>query len=273
MSAGREGTGDGVGADAVALTAARALLRIDSRAEAAAVLRAAIRDLGGRVVECGPDDGNPLAPDVSLGLRARSTAVPADRADAAAVRRLAAQLPGLVEDAQAAAARCDRYQRQAARARTDALTGLAGRSEIDSRLTEAIVGDVVCLLDLDGFKALNDAHGHAAGDGALRRFARLLAASVRDTDFVGRYGGDEFLAVMAGAPLAVAEDRMRALVRAWARDDQASGVSIGLAVVDGHGPDAASVAADRALYRAKRAGGSGVAVATAGEYSAAPRRV
>lgn len=271
MSAGHERRGDGVGADAVALAAARALLRVDTREEAAAVLRAAIRDLGGRVVESDPEGRDPLSPDVSLGLGERSTAVPVDPTDALAVRRLAAELPGLVEDAQAAAARCDRHQRQAARARTDALTGLAGRGETDSRLAEAVVDDVVCLADLDEFKALNDTLGHAAGDGALRRFARLLAASVRDTDFVGRYGGDEFVVLMAGAPLAVAEQRMRALVRAWARDEEGSGVSIGLAVVDARGVPAATGAADRALYRAKRGGGSAVAVAVEGEYAALPR--
>ena len=155
--------------------------------------------------------------------------------------RLRRQLPPLLEDAQAAATRCDRYQRQATRARTDALTGLAERGEIDARLEQATGDDVVCLMDLDGFKAVNDTRGHAAGDRALRRFGQLLRSAVRDVDFVGRYGGDEFLLVFSGIPLAIAEERMAELVHAWATDGPGVGVSIGVAQVDqarvggGHG--------------------------------------
>ncbi|MFC4785475.1 GGDEF domain-containing protein [Nocardioides sp. MAHUQ-72] len=257
---------DDVVAGAVALAAARALLRVDTRTEAAAVLHAAVRDLGGRVV---PADGEAAADggiDVSLGLDESCVAVPAD-SSAATARRLR-QLPTLVQDAEAAATRCDRYQHQANRARTDALTGLAGRREIDARLVEAVVGDVVCLLDLDEFKALNDTRGHAEGDRALRRFGQLLRSSVRDVDFVGRYGGDEFLIVFAGAPLPVAVERMTELTRAWVDDDPGGSVSIGLAVVDGRGVASAMAAADRALYRAKHAGGGAVLVATEGDYPA-----
>ena len=265
MTAEREPELDDVGADAVVLNAARALLRVDSRAEAAAVLRAAVRDLGGGVAAAEPGDPHAHPADVSLGVGEPSVVVPVVRS-AAALSRLERELPGLVEDAEAAAARCDRYQRQATRARTDALTGLAGRGEVDTRLAESTSEDVVCLMDLDGFKSLNDTLGHAAGDRALRRFGQLLGASVRDVDFVGRYGGDEFLVIFAGIPLPVAVERMDLLARTWAAEAPGAGVSIGVAEVDDRGAVIATAAADRALYRAKRSGGGGVQMATAGEY-------
>ena len=249
-------------AEAVVLRAVRALLRVDTRAAAAAVLQAAVRELGGQVAP--PGSAGALDLDVSLGQGRPAVVVPGDRL---ASGRLGALLPGLVEDAEAAAARCDRYQRQARRARTDALTGLAGRGEIDDRLSAAALGDVVCLLDLDEFKGLNDTRGHAAGDEALRRFATLLASSVREVDAVGRYGGDEFLVVFSGIPVPVALERMRELVRRW-HEELSAGVSVGLAPVDLRGARAAAAAADRALYRAKAAGGRAVLAAVEGDWTA-----
>ena len=249
-------------ADAVVLRAVRALLRVDSRAGAAGVLQAAVRELGGHVAP--PGSAGALLPDVSLGQGRPAVAVPGDEV---AQRRLGALLAGLVEDAEAAAARCDRYQRQARRARTDALTGLAGRGEIDDRLAAASLGDVVCLLDLDDFKTLNDTRGHAAGDDALRRFALLLTGSVREVDAVGRYGGDEFLVVFGAIPVPVAVERMRDLVRRC-EEELDAGVSVGLAVVDLRGARAASAAADRALYRAKAQGGRAVCQALEGDWTA-----
>lgn len=256
----RQGAGDGVGGEAVALAAARRLLRVDTRSQAAQVLRAAIEELGGQVVEAATAGPVALPEDVSLGLGEPLVVVPVDPDDVARVR-LERQLPALLEDARAAAARCDHYQRQATRARTDALTGLADRGEIDARLAETVGDDVVCLLDLDGFKAVNDTRGHQAGDQALRSFGHLLRDSIRDVDFVGRYGGDEFLVVFAGTPVPVVEDRMGALVRRWADVGTGIGVSIGVARVGTLGADAATDAADRALYRAKHAGGDQVRVA------------
>jgi diguanylate cyclase (GGDEF)-like protein len=249
-------------ADAVVLRALRALLHVESRSAAAAVLQTAVRELGGQLAPPGSAGGLPI--DVSLGQGRPAVIVPDD--DVAA-RRLTSLLPALVEDALVAAARCDRYQRQARRARTDALTGLAGRGEIDDRLAAAALGDVVCLLDLDDFKGLNDTRGHAAGDEALRRFASLLASSVRDHDAVGRYGGDEFLVVFVGIPVPVALERMRDLVRRW-DEELSAGVSVGLAAVDLRGARAATAAADRALYRAKADGGRAVLEAVEGDWTA-----
>ena len=263
MTGKREGPGDGIAGEAVALAAARRLLRVDTRAEAAQVLHAALRELGGRVVDArtaGAEALDALGQDVSLGVGDPVVAVPASAGDLARTR-LERHLPALLEDARAAAARCDHYQRQATRARTDALTGLADRGEVDLRLAETVADDVVCLLDLDGFTAVNDTRGHQAGDEALRRFGHLLRESVRDVDFVGRYGGDEFLVVFASTPLPVVEQRMDHLVGRWADSGIGVGVSVGIARVGARGPEAAAAAADRALYRAKGAGGAQVRVA------------
>jgi len=67
-------------------------------------------------------------------------------------------------------------------------------------------------IDLNGFKAINDAHGHAAGDAALRAVADLIAAHVRETDAVGRLGGDEFGIVLTLTPVSAAERKARELV-------------------------------------------------------------
>jgi diguanylate cyclase (GGDEF)-like protein len=266
MTGNWDDLGDGVREDAIVIAAVRTLVRVETRAAAAAVLRDVLRELGGRVVDASEADASALADDVSLGVGDPAVVVPADGTDATR-DRLERELPQLLDDARAAAARSDRYQRQAARARTDALTGLAERGEIDARLAEASADDVVCLMDLDGFKMINDTQGHRAGDQALRQFGRLLRSSVRDVDFVGRYGGDEFLVVFSVTPLAVAEQRMEDLVRAWAEGGARVGVSVGVAQVGVRGPEAGLAAADRALYRAKRAGGAQVRLADEADYA------
>src|SRR6266404_3832214 len=90
----------------------------------------------------------------------------------------------------------------------DALTGLVNRREFERRLEEAIEsghrGDgqhVLCYLDLDRFKIVNDSSGHLAGDSMLREVAKLLRDAVRDSATVGRLGGDEFGTLLIGCPL------------------------------------------------------------------------
>ncbi len=86
-------------------------------------------------------------------------------------------------------------------ASTDALTGLANRRSASERIREMLGrGERLALgmLDLDHFKHLNDAFGHAAGDQALRRFATVLASEVRDGDVTGRHGGEEFVVALPG---------------------------------------------------------------------------
>ncbi|WP_238920314.1 diguanylate cyclase [Achromobacter xylosoxidans] len=121
----------------------------------------------------------------------------------------------------------------------------------------------VLLLDIDHFKAINDSHGHAGGDQVLRQFAEVVHQSCRSSDFVFRYGGEEFLVVLVDtareAALAAAE-KLGAEIRRHAFAIPEAGslritASIGVATFDGH-PDYAYLIdrADKALYQAKQAG-------------------
>ena len=160
----------------------------------------------------------------------------------------------------------------------DILTGLANRALLHQRLAEAIararrVPDntlAVLCLDLDGFKAVNDLHGHAAGDRLLREVAARLSRSVRETDTVARLGGDEFVVVQTEhaqpeAARALAERLVAALAEPYdLGSGEAQGVvttSIGTALFPGDGsdPDTLLHNADTALYRAKWAGKNGAA--------------
>jgi diguanylate cyclase (GGDEF)-like protein len=125
----------------------------------------------------------------------------------------------------------------------------------------------VLVLDLDDFKAVNDTYGHAAGDHLLLATADVLNEQLRTTDVIARFGGDEFVvllpAVEAGDAAAVAEKLLRAFeeVEGGTADDRPLRLraSIGVAHTDRAGwpaPEALLVAADRALYLAKREGGS-----------------
>ncbi len=127
------------------------------------------------------------------------------------------------------------------------------------------------IVDIDGFKALNDSHGHAAGDRVLKAVAGRLASSLRADDAVARWGGDEFVVVLYGLgrqkDLATAAaklvDRLR---QPHTIDGQplTVKVSVGAALFPTHGRDfdAVLAAADKALYRAKSAGGDRLELAS-----------
>jgi diguanylate cyclase (GGDEF)-like protein/PAS domain S-box-containing protein len=167
-------------------------------------------------------------------------------------------------------------------ARHDALTGLPNRRALFEMLPQAIAradrsGSVIALLfvDLDGFKAVNDAWGHAAGDTLLCEIGRRLTACLRQTDSVARLGGDEFTVLLEGLSgnarseaIAIAEkllDSMRAPVQIGAASTEISG-SIGLAFYlpdTAMSPDLLVKGADIAMYHAKRAGKSRMCLAAA----------
>ncbi|MET8150158.1 bifunctional diguanylate cyclase/phosphodiesterase [Actinoplanes sp. NPDC049668] len=155
----------------------------------------------------------------------------------------------------------------------DSLTGLASRALFRERVVEALdrssrTDDVAILvLDLDGFKEINDSLGHAAGDALLLQVADRLRAAVREGDTVARFGGDEFgvlvesLAARADAE-AVAERIAAALEEHFVLGgrDLRVAVSIGLAAgADADNADQLLRNADLAMYRAKSAGGAGLA--------------
>ncbi len=105
-----------------------------------------------------------------------------------------------------------------AAARHDALTGLLNRRAFEGLRAAPLPGfaGAVALIDLDGFKQINDAWGHAAGDAALQAVGRALQARVRTSDYVFRWGGDEFLALLVGGSREDAERRLTEVAAALA---------------------------------------------------------
>jgi diguanylate cyclase (GGDEF)-like protein len=143
---------------------------------------------------------------------------------------------------------------------TDSLTGLANRRHMDVVMEHAWAAArrgeplAVMVLDLDGFKEVNDEAGHLAGDRVLCQVADVLRAEARGSDVVVRYGGDEFLAILPGGSAAAAH----ALAdRVATRLEGVVGVSAGVAVYrpDHASPDDLVREADRALYDTKRGRG------------------
>jgi len=153
----------------------------------------------------------------------------------------------------------------------DPLTGLANRAAFREILENAILragrtGHALALLyiDIDGFKPVNDTHGHAAGDALLKAFADRLAHAVRRSDTCGRLGGDEFALILEhptdrNAAVNVANTVREALISPYALEAGAIriGASIGVAFLpdDGRSPEDLQAAADARMYAVKRRGG------------------
>jgi diguanylate cyclase (GGDEF)-like protein len=163
-----------------------------------------------------------------------------------------------------------------AQARTDPKTGVlnAGAWQVEANMAIARAQRrreplAVLLADVDHFKLVNDTHGHLIGDAVLRTLAAEMRQQVRETDLVGRFGGEEFAIVLSGTPegeAAQVAERIRrgAGVVKVLTDDMIVGVtiSIGVAILGSHGDDLGDLlaAADLALYRAKNAGRNRICV-------------
>lgn len=160
----------------------------------------------------------------------------------------------------------------------DPLTGLYNRRELSRLLEEELERArryqrslALLWIDFDHFKDVNDTYGHAAGDSVLKSVSRLLEDSVRSVDWVGRFGGEEFVIVLPEMEMAEARDTADRLRQQVSAAPQPLGdgntvpltISIGVAVYPGHGVTGAQLraAADRAMYRAKEQGRNCVSMA------------
>jgi diguanylate cyclase (GGDEF)-like protein len=165
------------------------------------------------------------------------------------------------------------------RARTDPLTGVLNRRSLLEQLEAACrharangLPVSVLFLDLDFFKSINDSYGHAAGDTCLAAVIRPIQAELRQSDIIGRYGGEEFVVVLGGADAAAAEpiaERIRQRVSETlieghrARIQLTCSIGVASSHPDGVWGEALVAQADMAVYAAKRLGRNRVQVATA----------
>jgi len=151
-------------------------------------------------------------------------------------------------------------------AERDATTGLLNRRAFQDAAAvtlarrDASRGSVIAVLDLDGFKAVNDSQGHPAGDRILELVAAAIRTNLRGRDLAGRYGGDEFVVLLDECGLAEAERILQRVRKIIAGVSNATGAgvtaSVGLAASTraGDGLDELIRAADRALIDVKRSG-------------------
>jgi diguanylate cyclase (GGDEF)-like protein len=161
-----------------------------------------------------------------------------------------------------------RLKESEAQADRDALTGLLNRRAFMRALHRALsfveryqAHAAVVYIDLDGFKAINDGYGHAVGDVVLRHVARLLLQNVRDSDVVGRLGGDEFGVILSRSTEAEAAQKAEALTQTLAAQPcihlgvaHAVRASIGVRpLAPAEDPEAAIARADEAMYARKHA--------------------
>jgi diguanylate cyclase (GGDEF)-like protein len=194
-------------------------------------------------------------------------------------------LNGAAIEASAALARAYSHREAEARASTDGLTGLPNRRYFDefsallARRRRARDSVGVLMVDIDRFKALNDAHGHLVGDEVLRAVAAAIAGAVRDDDVPARYGGEEFAVLLRNPTLEVAvhvAERVRAAVGGLdlaALGVAAVSVSVGAAIADRADEPIANIVerADQALYLARRRGRDRVVAAERSDSPPAAR--
>ena len=180
------------------------------------------------------------------------------------------RLIGLLSDQAAVAiSNANLFKVVADMANTDSVTGLPNRHALDERLQEDIRHAkrmeskfCVVMMDLDGFKNVNDTHGHVVGDEILHSLFNYLAKNIRPTDFLARYGGDELTLIIRDADQDIAErvtQKIIDLVNVYKHpfpgmNNIKLGITAGVAVYPAHSQNAGDLlrAADTALYQAKK---------------------
>jgi diguanylate cyclase (GGDEF)-like protein len=147
-------------------------------------------------------------------------------------------------------------------AATDELTGLLNRRAFNRHLDSMRPGDVVIMIDLDHFKAINDSQGHVAGDAALHTMADCLRRAARESDLLARWGGEEFSVILPRSSVAGATSMVDRLREEWMRAEGPTTFSAGIAQrVEREGPVMTLGRADSALFAAKQQGRDRVHVA------------
>ena len=175
----------------------------------------------------------------------------------------------LSDQAAVAISNASLHQMISRQAYSDTLTGLPNRRALDERLEEEVTAArrnnysfAVIMMDLDGFKAVNDTYGHAVGDDVLRLVFSQMARGVRTTDFLARYGGDELTLILSQTEMSSAQIVSEKIIEGMKKlkyklpDGKRLklGISGGIALFPVHartGPDLLR-AADAALYHAKK---------------------
>lgn len=175
----------------------------------------------------------------------------------------------LADQAAVAISNASLHQMISRQAYSDTLTGLPNRRALDERLEEEVLAArrnnysfAVIMMDLDGFKAVNDTYGHAIGDDVLRMVFNQMARGVRNTDFLARYGGDELTLILSQTEMSSAQVVSEKIVEGMKKlkyklpdgKKLKLGISGGIAIFPVHarnGPDLLR-AADTALYQAKK---------------------
>lgn len=254
------------------LAATQALLRTESAAEVGAIVSTLVHDLGGALVPARYADPATVIPvDVSLGVA--EPLLPFADPVSIATMRLSAVLPEFLEAARLVLSRLQGELQRNDEATRDHLTGLLTRRAWMRRLSGAVSGDSICLIDLDHFKAVNDTDGHAAGDAVLRAIGGLMVRSFRAGDSCGRYGGDELVCLAPGLPVRSLLARCEQLRRSWEQErpivGAEVGLSIGVAAVGPQGGRAALESADSAMYRGKTEGRNQTVLASPDDYDRA----
>jgi diguanylate cyclase (GGDEF)-like protein/PAS domain S-box-containing protein len=161
-------------------------------------------------------------------------------------------------------------------AMTDALTGLGNRKHLEGRL-RAVIAEYqsnaspagLLFMDVDNFKRVNDTYGHSTGDAVLRMIARTLRHALRSTDSVGRWGGEEFLVILAEVPdpeaLWKIAEKARTLVEYSRLDVNGQGLTVtvsigGSLLLPADTPEQFVQRADELMYRSKQAGRNRVTI-------------
>jgi diguanylate cyclase (GGDEF)-like protein len=230
--------------------ATRALLWVKTGADARIATEQLVRGLGGVVAPARTHDARELPADISFGDG--EPLVASAPLGSKARARLDAHLVPFLLDARRALQLSGRVERLDEEASTDRLTSLPNRRTLERALGRLEADATVIMVDLDHFKSVNDEFGHHTGDEVLLAFGNALQSVVRGTDFVGRFGGEEFVVILSSH---VGADSFLERLRAnWvATRPLPITFSAGIARSVGD-PSKTLRLADAALYRAKEGG-------------------